>query len=109
MEVIERLDLDRLPALEDTVFGYARPGAVIVTTPNAEYNATYPHLHVSSDGAQMRHTDHRFEWTRAEFAQWADGVAARHGYTVTYRPVGPSDPELGSPTQLALFVAGAAA
>ena len=109
MEVIEHLDLDRLPALEDTVFGYARPGAVIVTTPNAEYNATYPHLHVSSDGAQMRHTDHRFEWTRAEFAQWADGVAARHGYTVTYRPVGPIDPELGSPTQLALFVEGAAA
>ena len=109
MEVIEHLDLDRLPALEDSVFAYARPGAVVVTTPNAEYNATYPHLHSRPDGTTMRHTDHRFEWTRAQFTQWADAVAAAHGYTVTYQEVGPSDSDLGSPTQLALFVKGTAA
>lgn len=109
MEVIEHVDPDRLPALEDTVFAHARPGAVVVTTPNAEYNATYPHLHERADGAPVRHTDHRFEWTRAELASWADGVAARNGYTVTVREVGPGDPELGSPTQLALFVKEAAA
>jgi len=51
----------------------------------------------------MRHRDHRFEWTRAEFRSWADAVAADHGYTVRYLPVGPDDPEVGPPTQLAVF------
>ena len=30
----------------------------------------------------MRHRDHRFEWTRAEFAAWADGSPRAHGYAV---------------------------
>ena len=98
MEVIEHLDPPRLPALEAAVFGNARPGAVIVTTPNVEYNVNYEGL------TGMRHSDHRFEWTRAEFSAWATGVAAAHGYTVTFRGVGsPTDGE-GAPTQLALFL-----
>lgn len=99
MEVVEHVDTSRLPALEDAVFAFARPGAVIVTTPNAEYNALYPDL---VPGA-FRHDDHRFEWTREEFREWADGVAARHGYAVELRPVGAEDGLHGSPTQLALF------
>ncbi|MGW6421294.1 3' terminal RNA ribose 2'-O-methyltransferase Hen1 [Nocardia sp. NPDC055053] len=97
MEVIEHVDEARLPALERAVFGHAAPGAVIVTTPNVEYNVHYETL----DG--HRHDDHRFEWTRAEFAAWADRVATAFGYTVEIRPVGDNDPDAGSPTQLALF------
>ncbi|GGN25916.1 3' terminal RNA ribose 2'-O-methyltransferase Hen1 [Actinoplanes campanulatus] len=97
MEVIEHIDLPRLPALEAAVFGHARPGAVIVTTPNVEYNVHYDGL------TGMRHSDHRFEWTRAEFAAWAESVAAAHGYTVTIRGVGEADEVTGAPTQLALF------
>lgn len=99
MEVIEHLDPERLPALESSVFGDARPGAVVVTTPNADYNALYPAL----PAGRFRHPDHRFEWTRAEFAAWAEGVAERNGYRVEYRPVGEVDASAGSPTQLALF------
>jgi len=99
MEVIEHVDLERLPALEASVFAAASPGAVVVTTPNADYNARYETLHAG----EFRHPDHRFEWSRAEFATWGDGVATRNGYTVEYRTVGDIDPELGSPTQLALF------
>ncbi len=102
MEVIEHVDPSRLEALEDAVFAGAHPASVIVTTPNAEYNARYPAL---AAGA-FRHDDHRFEWTRDEFRAWADGVAGRHGYTVEYRDVGRADPEapaVGPPTQLALF------
>ena len=99
MEVIEHLDLERLPALESAVFGAAAPGAVIVTTPNADFNARYESLPAGS----FRHRDHRFEWSRAEFAAWAAEVAARRGYSVEYRTVGDVDAELGSPTQLALF------
>ncbi|GAA0808725.1 3' terminal RNA ribose 2'-O-methyltransferase Hen1 [Spirilliplanes yamanashiensis] len=97
MEVIEHLDPERLPALEAAVFGHARPGAVVVTTPNVEFNARYEGL------TGMRHPDHRFEWTRAQFQDWAHRVAAAHGYAVEFRGVGEDDPALGAPTQLALF------
>jgi 3' terminal RNA ribose 2'-O-methyltransferase Hen1 len=99
MEVIEHVDPPRLTALERSVFGFAAPGAVIVTTPNAEYN-----VHYDLPAGTARHKDHRFEWTRAEFAAWAQRTAAGYGYRVTFRPVGPLDAVSGSPTQLALFI-----
>ncbi len=52
---------------------------------------------------EFRHPDHRFEWTRAEFAAWAQGVAGRHGYAVRTLPVGQDDPVVGPPTQMAVF------
>ncbi|WP_214107516.1 3' terminal RNA ribose 2'-O-methyltransferase Hen1 [Acrocarpospora catenulata] len=100
MEVIEHLDPPRLPALERVVFDAARPEHVLVTTPNAEYNPRYPFL------AGLRHPDHRFEWTRAEFRAWAAAVAEKYGYRVAFRPVGEEDPDLGPPTQMAIFTAG---
>jgi 3' terminal RNA ribose 2'-O-methyltransferase Hen1 len=97
MEVIEHVDPPRLPALESAVFGHARPGTVVVTTPNVEYNVRYEGL------IGHRHSDHRFEWDRAEFGAWASRVAAAHGYDVALRGVGDEDPEVGTPTQLAVF------
>ncbi|WP_374101120.1 3' terminal RNA ribose 2'-O-methyltransferase Hen1 [Antrihabitans sp. YC2-6] len=97
MEVIEHIDPPRLAALEQVVFGRATPQHVIVTTPNCEYNIRYEGL----DG--MRHTDHRFEWDRAEFQQWATRVGERYGYCLDIRAVGDNDPDLGSPTQMAVF------
>jgi 3' terminal RNA ribose 2'-O-methyltransferase Hen1 len=99
MEVVEHVDPERLPALGRAVFGGARPGAVVVTTPNSEYNVRFEKL---SAGA-FRHPDHRFEWTRREFADWAERVCAAYGYGVEFRPVGPVDDEVGAPTQLAIF------
>ncbi|MET7713010.1 3' terminal RNA ribose 2'-O-methyltransferase Hen1 [Streptomyces sp. NPDC005407] len=98
-EVIEHLDLPRLPALEYAVFGSARPQTVIVTTPNVEYNVRWETL----PAGHVRHGDHRFEWTRDEFRTWAEGVAERDGYGVEFVPVGPDDPEVGPPTQMAVF------
>ncbi|MFD8937761.1 3' terminal RNA ribose 2'-O-methyltransferase Hen1 [Streptomyces sp. NPDC059578] len=103
-EVIEHVDPPRLPAVEYAVFGAARPATVIVTTPNVEYNVRWESL----PAGHKRHRDHRFEWRRDEFRDWAQQVAVRHGYTVELRPVGPEDPEVGAPTQLALFRRGAA-
>ncbi|MFF3441378.1 3' terminal RNA ribose 2'-O-methyltransferase Hen1 [Streptosporangium sp. NPDC002721] len=97
MEVVEHVDPPRLDALERVVFGTARPGHVIVTTPNVEYNVRYEFL----NGA--RHPDHRFEWTRAEFRAWAAKVCGEYGYRVEFLPVGDDDPEVGPPTQMALF------
>ncbi|MFJ4850320.1 MULTISPECIES: 3' terminal RNA ribose 2'-O-methyltransferase Hen1 [unclassified Streptomyces] len=98
-EVVEHLDLPRLPALEYAVFGTARPTTVVVTTPNVEYNVRWETL----PAGHVRHADHRFEWTREEFRTWAGEVARRHGYEVRHVPVGPDDPEVGPPTQMAVF------
>ncbi|MEV6403780.1 3' terminal RNA ribose 2'-O-methyltransferase Hen1 [Streptomyces bobili] len=103
-EVIEHLDLPRLPALEYAVFGSARPRTVLVTTPNVEYNVRWETL----PAGHVRHGDHRFEWTRAQFRTWATEVAGRHGYEVDFVPVGPDDPEVGPPTQMAVFSMGTA-
>jgi 3' terminal RNA ribose 2'-O-methyltransferase Hen1 len=102
-EVVEHLDLPRLPALEYAVFGAARPRTVVVTTPNVEYNVRWETL----PAGHVRHRDHRFEWTRAEFGEWAGKVAQRHGYDVEFVPVGPDDPEVGPPTQMAVFTMSA--
>lgn len=99
VEVIEHIDLSRLAALERVLFEHARPGVVLITTPNAEYNARFAQL----PAGRFRHRDHRFEWTRAEFAAYAQGVAERHGYTVTFEPIGDEDPTLGAPSQMAVF------
>ncbi|NUR26984.1 MAG: 3' terminal RNA ribose 2'-O-methyltransferase Hen1, partial [Catenulispora sp.] len=99
MEVIEHVDEPRLPALADAVFGHARPGAVVVTTPNVEYNARYESL----PEGKHRHDDHRFEWTRAQFAAWAAQITERYAYRAELSGVGDEDPELGTPTQLALY------
>jgi len=101
VEVIEHLDEPRLRSFERVVFAHARPRAVVVTTPNREYNAIFDGL----PAGQFRHRDHRFEWTRAEFESWAGRVAAEHAYAVRFLPVGPEDPELGAPTQMAVFEA----
>ncbi len=98
-EVIEHLDLPRLPALEYAVFGSARPRTVLVTTPNVEYNVRWETL----PAGHVRHSDHRFEWTREEFRNWAARVAGEYGYEVGFTPVGPDDPEVGPPTQMAVL------
>jgi 3' terminal RNA ribose 2'-O-methyltransferase Hen1 len=99
VEVIEHLDLPRLPAFERVVFEFARPATVVVTTPNAEYNVRFENL----PAGRLRHRDHRFEWTRREFRDWAEAVGRRFGYTPRFLPVGPMDAEVGSPTQMAVF------
>ena len=99
VEVIEHLDPPRLAAFERVLFEFARPITIAVTTPNAEYNVRWATL----PAGRFRHRDHRFEWTRAEFTAWATAVASRFGYELRFLPVGPVDPEVGAPTQLAVF------
>jgi 3' terminal RNA ribose 2'-O-methyltransferase Hen1 len=99
VEVVEHLDPPRLSAFERAVFEFARPGTVVLTTPNREYNVTWEDVGAN----KLRHADHRFEWTRDEFRAWADGVAGRHGYSVRFLAIGPVDEALGPPTQMAVF------
>ncbi len=103
VEVIEHLDAARLGTFTRVLFECARPRAIVMTTPNREYNALFPHL----PAGQFRHPDHRFEWTRAEFQAWAGEQAVRHGYDVRFEPIGDVDAVLGAPTQMAIFTLAA--
>ncbi len=99
VEVVEHLDPPRLAAAERNIFDSARPSTVVVTTPNREYNVRWETL----PAGRLRHPDHRFEWTREEFAAWSERVGSRHGYRVRHLPIGPQDLEVGPPTQMAVF------
>lgn len=105
VEVIEHIDPPRLAALELSLFGDARPGLVVVTTPNREYNALFEGMAPGS----LRHGDHRFEWTRAEFTGWAGRVGASYGYATDIRPLGPEDDTHGAPSQMCVFTRECAA
>ena len=81
------------------VFEFAKPRVVVITTPNREYNVMWEAL----DAGSFRHRDHRFEWTRDEFRSWANGIGEKFGYAARFLPVGPEDPSVGPPTQMAVL------
>jgi len=99
VEVIEHLEPGRLAAFERVLWEFARPQTVVLTTPNRDYNAHWETL----PAGEMRHKDHRFEWSRDEFATWAQSVAERFGYNVRIEPIGEEDDDLGAPSQMAVF------
>jgi 3' terminal RNA ribose 2'-O-methyltransferase Hen1 len=99
VEVIEHLDPNRLKAFERVVFEFAQPKTVLLTTPNREYNDLFENM----EAGQMRHADHRFEWTRNEFETWANQVAERNGYKVLIKPIGEVAEKVGAPSQMAVF------
>jgi 3' terminal RNA ribose 2'-O-methyltransferase Hen1 len=99
VEVIEHLDAPRLRAFERVVFEFAKPNMVIITSPNKEYNVLWENIGPD----KFRHGDHRFEWTRAEFSEWATTIARKYGYTVRFLPIGKEAKGVGAPTQMAIF------
>ncbi len=98
IETIEHLDPDRLSQLERALFRTMRPGMVVVTTPNSEFN---PLLGVPPH--RMRHPDHRFEWDRARFRRWGGRVAEAAGYTARFHDIAGLHPDFGGASQMAVF------
>jgi len=102
-EVIEHLDAPSMDVFPQMIFGTLRPRLVLITTPNFEFNAKFPraaehdhdHPHVKKgflDPSQrtdrvFRHSDHKFEMTENEFADWCDG-AEEWGYSCEISGVG---------------------
>lgn len=99
VEVIEHLEPERLEAFERVLFGHAAPRLVLITTPNSDYNVMWPSL----SAGKFRHYDHKFEWSRSEFREWSERVAAEYGYTVDIHPLGPEEAKVGAPSQIGVF------
>ncbi|MFA0963939.1 3' terminal RNA ribose 2'-O-methyltransferase Hen1 [Roseivirga sp. BDSF3-8] len=99
IEVIEHMDTDRLPAFERVVFANAKPRTVVLTTPNGDYNEVFEQL----SAGELRHSDHRFEWSREEFSIWVDHVCDTYGYQARIMPVGEEAENVGAPSQMAIF------
>lgn len=99
VEVIEHLDTNRLNAFERVVFEFAKPKTIVLTTPNQEYNVMWEAL----GATEMRHSDHRFEWTRKQFAEWVQKTAEKYGYTAELLPIGDEVENIGAPSQMAIF------
>ncbi|XP_062308509.1 small RNA 2'-O-methyltransferase isoform X1 [Osmerus eperlanus] len=100
IELIEHLQLGDLDRFSEVVFGFMVPAAVIISTPNAEFNPLLPGL------TGFRHYDHKFEWTRAEFQRWALRVGREFGYEVEFTGVGEApgqDQTVGFCSQIGVF------
>lgn len=99
IEVVEHIEPLRLSAFERNVFEFCGAKTVILTTPNREYNDNYEFI---PDG-QLRHNDHRFEWTREDFRKWTEYICQKFGYTVEISGIGDDDGVHGTPTQMGVF------
>lgn len=102
VEVIEHMPLDEVERATRAIFGYYQPGTVIITTPNSEFN------HLLQSGprpTKFRHCDHKFEWTRQEFAHWVQTVCSTYPYSCRLDGVGhlPNSEPYGPCTQIAVF------
>lgn len=96
-EVIEHIDESRLPKAMDTLLHDYQPGALIITTPNRDYNELY------DMEEHLRHNDHRFEWTRAEFRQWCTERNHGNDYELLFDGIGEEHASQGFPTQMCVF------
>lgn len=103
VELVEHLPFDHVQRASRTIFGYYQPRYVVVTTPNSEFN----HLlrQEGESATRFRHYDHKFEWTRSEFAAWGQEICSQFPYSVTFDGVGslPNSEPYGYCTQIAIF------
>ncbi|XP_076653539.1 hen1 methyltransferase [Halictus rubicundus] len=101
IELIEHLYPDTLSDLPQNIFGFIKPKVAVMTTPNADFNVLFPNF------SGFRHPDHKFEWTRQEFQDWATNITLKYPeYDVTFDGIckGPEGTEhLGACTQMAIF------
>eukprot|EP00850_Spirogloea_muscicola_P005463 SM000025S08358 [mRNA] locus=s25:204630:210517:- [translate_table: standard] len=119
IEVIEHLDEDVMILVEDALLGGFKPKILLLSTPNIEYNPLIlsstqsailggerPAVTPSSyKDCPLRNEDHRFEWTRDEFQEWAQSLAKKHAYSVRFDGVGELPGGPGYASQIAIFSA----
>lgn len=100
---IEHVFPDVLEEIPYVIFSQIHPKIICITTPNCEFNQLFD----LPDG-KFRHYDHKFEWSRQQFQDWAENICARYPeYSVIFAGIGkpPMDFEhLGTVSQMAVFL-----
>lgn len=94
---------DVIEEIPYNIFHEINPRIAIFSTPNADFNELFD----MAEGT-FRHYDHKFEWTREEFQDWANNICTRYpDYSVIFTGIG-SAPEgfdhLGCCSQMAVFI-----
>ncbi|KAM3361751.1 small RNA 2'-O-methyltransferase [Capsicum galapagoense] len=114
LEVIEHMEEHDACLFGDIVLSSFCPQILIVSTPNYEYNVILqnstqyqeedPDEKSQQQSCKFRNHDHKFEWTRQQFGQWASELASRHNYGVEFSGVGGEpNKEPGFASQIAVF------
>ncbi|XP_019086697.1 PREDICTED: small RNA 2'-O-methyltransferase [Camelina sativa] len=112
LEVIEHMEEDQACQFGEKVLSLFRPKLLIVSTPNFEFNTilqrstpeTQEEDKTESQLPKFRNHDHKFEWTREQFNNWASKLAKVHNYSVEFSGVGGSgEVEPGFASQIAVF------
>ncbi|XP_016443271.2 small RNA 2'-O-methyltransferase-like isoform X1 [Nicotiana tabacum] len=115
LEVIEHMEEHEACLFGDIVLSSFCPQILIVSTPNYEYNVILqnsspqcqeedPDEKSQQQSCKFRNHDHKFEWTRQQFCQWASELALRHNYDVEFSGVGGEpNKEPGFASQIAVF------
>jgi len=102
IELIEHIDEKYHRSLAKTIFDSIKPKYAIITTPNVEFNK-----HFKMTEGQLRHYDHRFEWTRAQFRHFVRKVLKKYpDYEATIEGIGKhwgGDESAGHCSQVAIF------
>lgn len=76
-EVIEHMSLEEATSLVNKCLTFDRCNSVILTTPNVDFN----HLYFDQDDKDLRHPDHKFEFSADEFDEWVDSLSGSEGGT----------------------------
>lgn len=100
IELVEHLETDDLEKFQDVLFGFMAPNAVVISTPNVEFNV------LLSEKPHLRHPDHKFEWNRKEFQSWAMNISRQYNYTVDFTGVGEAgaaSKDIGHCSQIGIF------
>ncbi|KAG4078848.1 hypothetical protein HA402_007398 [Bradysia odoriphaga] len=102
IEIIEHLFPETIENVPYNIFGFMKPKIAMFTTPNSECNVLF------NMTEKFRHDDHKFEWTREQFEDWAYNICTRFpDYKVAFYGIGPGPDgteHLGCCSQMALFV-----
>lgn len=96
--MIEHFEVERMDLVMKNIFEHAQPSLFIITTPNKSYNIEY---HLKDD--EIRHPDHRHEFTEAEFSSFCQKFASQYNYELEIITIGEKLPELGAPTLMGIF------
>ena len=84
---------------DSQIFLHSLTDSLCESVPNKEYNVHYENLYEGD----LRHGDHRFEWSRDDFKKWTGHVCDAFGYSVEISGIGDTDDEFGTPTQMGVF------